>query len=227
MTWNNHIQQQNTGQQRQFEGLSEQHILHGFGTVWPWALGSFQVPPAGACTIRLGSEARRKTSPATLYKDLAGCWVLERAPEAAQRSMKLHSPPIFTSILRWKEQDAPRIPFPWALQEESKAKLEDTHTGSDGRGCEGRFHCCLLVLGLEHSLLNLMLWSRGGVVNPSPQKSFRSLYSPKCFAVGCWSEPRAWSVSHLWGVIPRNLCQWGREEDRLLRRLCNCTLTEL
>lgn len=184
MTWNNHIQQQNTGQQRQFEGLSEQHILHGFGTVWPWALGSFQVPPAGACTIRLGSEAGRKTSPASLYKDLTGCCVLERAPEAAQRSKKLHSPPILTSILRWKEQDPPRIPFPWALQEESKAKLEDTHTGSDGRGCEGRFHCCLLVLGLEHSLLNLMLWSRGWSGQSFPPEIIREPLFPKMFCCG-------------------------------------------
>lgn len=198
-----------------------------FGSGWPWALRSMQVPPAGACIVRLESEARRKSSPATPYKGLAGWWTFDRAPEAAQRSMKLHSPSTYSEMdAEWSSMCTLSL----ALQEESKAKLEDAVTGGDGWGCAGRFCCCCLsVLGLEHSLLDLIQWSSGGVVKPSLQTSFWStgLSSPKCFTMGCWSEPQSGSVSHLWSIIPRNLCQWSREEDRLLRRLCNCTLTEL
>lgn len=193
-------------------------LAHG----WPWALRSVQVPPAGACTIRLESEAGRKTSPATPYKDLSGCWTLEESLWGSSEEHKT----AFTTHLFWDGWTMILHVYPFlALQDESKAKLEDTVTGGDGWGCGGRFRCCVLVLGLEHSLLNLIQWSKGGVVNLSLQKSFGStgLSSPKCFSLGCWSKLQSWSVSHLWGIIPRNPCQWSREGDGLLRRLCNCT----
>lgn len=121
MSWNNHIHQQNTGQQRKFEGLSEQHILYGFGSGWPWALRSAQMPPAGACTTRLGGEAGSKTSPTAPTPG----WVLgTRESPGGSSEVKLHSPPTYSEMDgEWSSMYTLAL----ALQEESKVKLEDHH----------------------------------------------------------------------------------------------------
>lgn len=120
---------------------------------WQGLTMSRQVPPAGACTTRLGVKQGGKPA----LPPPTGTWLGAGHSREPLRQLGrawnciLHPP-----ALSWMENDAP-YPFPSSAgREQSKAGV----TGGDGWGCGGRFHCCLSVLGLEHSLLNLIQWSR-------------------------------------------------------------------